>query len=80
MAGESLQTALVAILTAPEGKSAEDQARAIANAIALWVSQRQVQVIVTPLDLGLQTSTSPGSPTLGPTAPVILTGGTIVVD
>jgi hypothetical protein len=48
-------------------------ATALAAAVDAFV--RPAVVTVLPLDLGLQTSTPPGSPTAGPAAPATITGG-----
>ena len=74
-----LETALKAVLAASgAGVTAEQQAVRLADAIATWLAGVPVQVTVGPTAVGLQTTTSPGSPTGAPAVPVLLTGQLVV--
>ena len=69
-----LVSALTTIFEDLTGKSAAQKASELANAIDTYVKTGEVSVTITAANSGLQTSTSPGSPTGPPAAPATIGG------
>ena len=73
----ALEDALKIVFHAPAmnpALTADQQAVALADAIVTWLASCPVVVQVKLVDVGLQTTTSPGSPTGPPTAIMELGG------
>ena len=70
----ALRASLRSIVSTPGALTAEQQADRLADAIFDWLRGARVVVQVQPADLGIQTTTAPGSPTGPPAATMELLG------
>lgn len=76
---EQLRQAILGVLqSGAAGASQEQLAEQLAAAIAGWLATVPVVVQVLPADVGLQSTTTPGTPTGPPAVPMELAGRLLV--